>query len=61
VSLQDDDGSAVLVTHYSGERQLAGWVLSLRKHAKILSPNSLVDRTVEGLERLVAAHAEKQA
>lgn len=56
VSLQEDDESAVLVTRYSGERQLAGWVLSLGEDAEILSPESLVDRTVDGLKRLVAAH-----
>ena len=61
VSLQEDDGSAVLLTRYSGERQLAGWVLSLGEDAEVLSPDSLLDRTVEGLERLVAAHEEKQA
>jgi len=60
VSLQEDDGSVVLVTRYSGERQLAGWVLSLGEDAEVLSPHSLVDRTVEGLERL-AAHEEEQA
>jgi predicted DNA-binding transcriptional regulator YafY len=56
VSLQEDDESAVLVTRYSGERQLAGWGLSLGEDAEILSPDSLVDRTVDGLKRLVAAH-----
>jgi predicted DNA-binding transcriptional regulator YafY len=56
VSLREDDGSAVLVTRYSGERQLAGWVLSLGEDAEILVPDSLVDRTVDGLERLVTAH-----
>jgi len=61
VSLQQDDWSAVLLTPYSGERQLAGWVFSLGEDAEVLSPDSLVDRTVEGLERLVAAHEEKQA
>ncbi len=29
VSLQEENGSAVLVTRYTGERQLAGWILSL--------------------------------
>ncbi len=56
VSLQEDNGSAVLVTRYSGDRQLAGWILSLGEDAEVLSPDSLVDRTVVGLERLVAAH-----
>jgi predicted DNA-binding transcriptional regulator YafY len=57
VSLQQHDESSVLVTRYSGERQLAGWVLTLGEKAEILSPDSLVDRAVRGLERLVAAHA----
>ena len=61
VSLQEVDGSAVLETRYSGERQLAGWVLSLGEDAEVLSPDSLVDRTVAGLERLVAAHEENRA
>jgi len=56
VSLRGADGTAVLVTRYSGERQLAGWILSLGEDAEVLSPDSLVDRTVDGLERLVAAH-----
>ena len=60
VSLEEGDGS-ILVTSYSGERQLAGWVLSLGEEAKILSPDSLVDRTVEGLERIVAAHGGEPA
>jgi proteasome accessory factor B len=51
----------VLVTPYSGERQLAGWILSLGEDAEVLSPDSLVDRTVEGLKRLVAAHGGVQA
>lgn len=61
VSLREDDGSAVLVTRYSGERQLAGWILSLGEDAEVLSPASLVDRTVEGLKRLVAAHGDERA
>ena len=61
VSLREHDGSSVLVTRYSGERQLAGWVLSLGEDAEILSPDSLVDRTVEGLERLVATHDRERA
>ncbi len=56
VSLQEENGSTVLVTRYSGERQLAGWILSLGTEAEVLSPDSLVDRTVAGLERLAAAH-----
>ena len=59
VSLREDNGSTVLVTPYSGERQLAGWILSLGEEAEGLSPESLVARTVEGLESLVAAHEEK--
>ena len=56
VSLREDDGSSVLVTQYSGERQLAGWVVSLGEDAEILSPDSLVNRSVDGLGRLMAAH-----
>ena len=61
VSLQEENGLAVLATRYTGEPQLAGWILSLGEDAEVLSPDSLVDRTVEGLERLVAAHEEKSS
>ena len=61
VSLLEDEGSAVLVTRYSGERQLAGWILSLGEEVEILSPTSLIDRTVEGLERLASAHRSDPA
>ncbi len=61
VSLLEENGSAVLVTRYSGERQLAGWILSLGEDAEILSPGSLADLAVDGLERLVAAHEREQA
>ena len=61
VSLRDEDGSTVLVTEYSGERQLAGWVLSLGGDAEVLSPDTLVDRTVDSLRRLVDAHEGEQA
>ena len=44
------------MTRYSGERQLAGWILSLGEDAEVLSPDSLVDRTVDGLKGLVATH-----
>ena len=56
VSLREDEGSTVLVTRYSGERQLAGWILSLGEEAEVLAPDSLVERTVDGLERLVTTH-----
>lgn len=60
-TFERDDGGTVFVTPYSGERQLAGWVLSLGEDAQALSPPSLVDRTREGLERILAAHAGDQA
>lgn len=56
VWLREDIDETVLVTRYSGERQLASWVLSLGKDVQVLAPDSLVDRTVDGLERLAAAH-----
>ena len=61
VSSREDDRDPILVTQYSGERQLAGWVLSLGEGAEILSPDSLIDRVTEGLERLVTAHGGEQA
>ncbi len=53
----EDDGRPVLSTRFSGERQLAGWVLSLGGGARVLEPPSLVDRVRTGLERIVEAHA----
>jgi proteasome accessory factor C len=52
----DEGTQRLLRTRYSGERQLAGWVLSLGEEALALSPQPLVERVTEGLERLVAAH-----
>lgn len=52
------DGEDALRTDFSGERQLAGWVLSLGPEARVLSPPSLVGRVREGLLRLAAAHRE---
>ncbi len=43
-----------LATGYSGERQLAGWTLSLGGEA--VSPDSLKERVIEGLEKISAAH-----
>ena len=47
----------IVSTAYSGERQLAGWILSLGEEALALSPPPLVDRVREGLGRIVRAHA----
>lgn len=43
-----------LATGYSGERQLAGWTLSLG--GEVVSPDSLKERVVEGLEKIAATH-----
>lgn len=51
----ESDGDA-LVTRYSGERQLAGWTVSLGGEA--LSPPSFVGRVVEGLEKIAESHRE---
>lgn len=61
VSLEKDDHGPVLVTRYSGERQLAGWILSLGEGARVLAPESLICRVTEGLQRLVAAHEGERA
>ena len=50
------DEERVLSTAYSGERQLAGWILSLGEEALALSPPPLVERVREGLGRIVRAH-----
>ncbi len=59
VSVGRDEHGRVLVTPYSGERQLAGWILSLGEGAEVLSPGPLVGRVREGLERIAAAHDER--
>lgn len=61
VRTEDGEYGPVVVTPYSGERQLAGWILSLERDAKALAPGSLVERVREGLEKLVAAHGEGRA
>lgn len=43
-----------LVTGYSGERQLAGWTLSLG--GIVVSPEPLAGRVSEGLRKIVEAH-----
>ncbi|MGI8650793.1 MAG: helix-turn-helix transcriptional regulator [Rubrobacter sp.] len=59
VSLGGRDGDGlVLYTRYSGERQLAGWVLSLGEEAKVLEPDSLAGKVEEGLERILESHTE---
>ncbi len=47
----------VLSTPFSGERQLAAWILSLGEEALALSPPPLVERVTQGLRRIVEAHA----
>lgn len=45
-----------LATEYSGERQLAGWTLSLG--GEVVSPDPLAERVAEALEKIVASHRE---
>ena len=52
----DESGGRLLSTPYSGERQLAGWILSLGEEALALSPTPLVGRVRGGLERIAEAH-----
>ena len=52
----EESGYRVLSTPFSGERQLAGWILSLGEEALALSPPPLVGRATDGLERIVEAH-----
>ncbi len=54
-----DEHGMVFITRYSGERQLAGWVLSLGDDARALSPPSLVRRVEDGLRCLAKAHGGK--
>ena len=51
------DGREAISTPYSGERQLAGYVLTLGEGALVLSPPALVGRISRGLERIARAHA----
>lgn len=51
-----EDGERVLYTRYSGERQLAGWVLSLGEEAEVLGPDTLRSRVEESLGRILVAH-----
>lgn len=53
----ETDQGHVLSTPFSGERQLAGWILSLEKEALALSPPPLVERVTQGLGRIVETHA----
>ncbi len=56
-----DEHGMVFITRYSGERQLAGWVLSLGDDAGALSPPSLVRRVEDGLKRLYEVHGGKSS
>jgi proteasome accessory factor C len=51
----DGDG-AVFETDYADARRLAGWVMSLREHARILDPPQLLDEAGERLKRIIELH-----
>lgn len=53
----EEGGQHVVSTPFSGERQLAGYILTLGEEAFALSPPPLVERIKEGLERIARAHA----
>lgn len=53
----DQNGYEIISTPYSGERQLAGYVLTLGEEAYAVSPPALVGRISRGLERIARAHA----
>lgn len=53
----EESGQRLISTPYSGERQLAGWILSLGEEATALSPPALVARVTRGLERIAGSHA----
>ena len=57
---RDRGGHETVSTPYSGERQLAGYVLALGEEALALFPPPLVDRISRGLERIVRAHAPEE-
>lgn len=50
---RDGDG---LATKYSGERQLAAWVLSIG--GEVVEPDSLTKRVIEGLEKISSSHGD---
>ncbi len=53
----EEGGQHVVSTSFSGERQLAGYILTLGEEAFALSPPPLVGRIKEGLDRIARAHA----
>ncbi len=53
-----DGDRRVFTTRYSDERALAEWLLSLGEMTVALSPRTLAERMVDGLEKLVAEHGE---
>ena len=53
----ETDPAHVLSTPFSGERQLAGWILSLGEGSLVLSPPPLLERVTRGLGRIVETHA----
>ena len=53
----NQNGHQTISTLYSGERQLAGYVLALGEEAHAVSPPALVGRISRGLERIARAHA----
>lgn len=58
-TIEPGERGRVFVTPYSGERQLAAWVLSLGEDAEALSPETLVERVEQGLARIAEAHGGK--
>jgi predicted DNA-binding transcriptional regulator YafY len=56
----EESGDRILSTPFAGERQLAGWILSLGEEALALSPRPLVGRVVKSLERIAEAHAPEE-
>lgn len=56
VSMGIYEGYPALMTRFSDERALAGWILSLGDGARALAPEPVVDEVVTGLEKVAASH-----
>lgn len=56
-SFDPDGEDEIFTTEYSGERQLASRLLNAGAGVRALSPDSLVRRIVEGLERIESSHS----
>ncbi len=55
-----DDGALVFATPYANRRLLAGWVLRLGEHVRVLGPPALEREVAERVELLAVRHDDAQ-